>query len=300
VTNILVFGKNGQLATALANTRIGTEIKLDFIGSFEFNLIEHISDIYRYIINYGQVDAVINASAYTNVDKAEIQGAEHAWILNALAPEQMARACKTRGIPFFHVSTDSIFSGTKTGAYRPDDKADPVNFYGVTKLEGERLIQSVNCAGSIFRTSWVFSDTGHNFVNAMVALADKYPEIKVVNDQLGLPIYAPDLAQALLQATAKMIANPAQKFAPIYHIVGGGKPIFRYEFTKLIMRTAGLQTKIAPISSAQFAAPAPRPANAVLDTRSFTSTFGIILPDWRLGLKQMLLNNGKGGKLNGQ
>ncbi|MCF6292719.1 MAG: dTDP-4-dehydrorhamnose reductase [Robiginitomaculum sp.] len=288
MTRILVFGKNGQLATALAAASTGTEFKLGFTGSSEFNLIKQVSDIYSYIANYNRVDAVINASAYTNVDKAEMSGAEDAWILNALAPEQMAKACKTLGIPFFHVSTDSVFSGKKPSAYQPDDPVDPVNFYGITKLEGERLIQAVGCNGTIFRTSWVFSKPGHNFVNAMVALADKHRQITVVNDQLGLPIYAPDLAQALLQAAGKTIANPARKFDPIYHIVGGGKPICRYEFAKLIMRTASLETKVAPISSAQFAAPAPRPKNAVLDTRSFTATFKAELPNWRVGLKHML------------
>ncbi len=293
MTHILVFGKNGQLATALAKSPANTEFKLNFIGSSEFNLIKHVSVIYDYIMNYNQIDAVINASAFTNVDKAERHGAEHAWILNALAPEQMAKACKARNIPLFHVSTDSVFKGTKTGAYRPDDPVDPVNFYGATKLEGEQYIQRVGCAGSIFRTSWVFSNTGHNFVNAMLALAEKHNQIKVVNDQIGLPIYAPDLAQALLQAAYKMLTNPTRKFDPVYHIVGGGTPICRYKFAKLILRTAGLNTQVTPISSTEFAAPAPRPANAVLDTRSFTSTFGIILPDWQSGLKTMLANIGQ-------
>ncbi|MCF6220559.1 MAG: dTDP-4-dehydrorhamnose reductase [Robiginitomaculum sp.] len=288
MTRILVFGKSGQLATALQGASTGTDFELEFTSSFEFNLIEHISDIYNYISNYKPIDAVINASAYTNVDKAEMCGAEDAWVLNALAPEQMAKACEARGIPFFHVSTDSVFSGKKTGAYRPNDPLDPVNFYGVTKLEGERLIQQTGCTGTIFRTSWVFSKTGHNFVNAMVTLADKHRQIKVVSDQLGLPVYALDLAQALLQAAGKIIANPAQKFDPVYHIVGGGQAINKYEFAKLIMRTASLETKVAPISSAQFAAPAPRPKNAVLDTRSFTATFKAELPDWRAGLKHML------------
>lgn len=293
MTRILVFGKHGQLATALAEASKNTGFKLDFTGSSEFNLIEQITDIYDYIVNSTTINAVINASAYTNVDKAEMQGAEDAWVLNALAPEQMAKACKARKIPFFHVSTDSVFNGNKTAAYLPDDPVAPVNFYGLTKLKGERLIQDVGCAGSIFRTSWVFSKTGHNFVNAMLALAKKHTRIQVVDDQLGLPVYAPDLARALLQAVDKMISNPTQKFDPAYHIVGGGSPINRYEFAKLIMQTAGLKIKVDPISSAQFAAPAPRPQNAVLDTRSFTSTFKVELPDWRIGLKQMLSESGK-------
>jgi len=297
VTRILVFGKNGQLATALADVASGTEFDLEFIGSYEFNLIEQASDIYNYITNFMSIDAVINASAYTDVDKAEMQGAKDAWILNTLAPEQMAKACKVRGIPFFHVSTDSVFNGNKSAAYRPDDAVDPVNFYGLTKLEGERLVRSVGGHNIIFRTSWVFSKTGHNFVNAMLALARKHTHIKVVDDQTGLPIYAPDLAQALLHAAGKIISNPAQATDPVYHIAGGGQSINRYEFAKLIMRTAGLKTQVEPISSAEFDAPAPRPKNAVLDTRSFTSTFGAGIPDWKIGLREML---SKGGNINGQ
>lgn len=288
MTRILVFGKNGQLAQALADIAKRTEHQLAFFGSSEFNLIKQLPDIYRYIVGNNPIDAVINASAYTNVDKAEIQGAEDAWVLNALAPEQMAKACKTLGIPFLHVSTDSVFNGKKAEAYRPDDPVEPANFYGLTKLEGERLIRAVDGTGSIFRTSWVFSKTGHNFVKAMLALAQKHNSINVVDDQFGLPIYAPELAKALLLVLTNLRANPAQNYDPVYHIAGGGHAICRYEFAKTILKTAGLGTHVKPISSIQFAAPAPRPKNAVLDTASFTSTFDVELADWRDGLNTML------------
>lgn len=288
MTRILVFGKKGQLATALAEACAGTEFELIFVGSSKFNLINQVSDIYNYIINIASIDGVINASAYTDVDKAEMLGAEPAWILNALAPKHMAKACKARGIPFFHVSTESVFNGNHLAPYRPTDTTNPANFYGLTKLEGERLVRLVCGASYIFRTSWVFSDTGQNFVKSMLRVASKHKTMHVVKDQTGLPTYAPDLAYAVLQAAGKIMTSPSQAFDPVYHIAGGGCTINRYDFAKLILHTAGLKTRVIPISSQQFAAPAPRPKNAGLDSASFTSTFGVDLPDWRIGLKHML------------
>ena len=289
---ILVFGKNGQLATALAEASVGAKFQLKFIGSSEFNLIDQITDIYDFILNSRSIDGVINASAYTDVDKAEMQGSESAWTLNALAPKQMAKACKARNIPFFHVSTESVFAGKNSTPYHTTCNETPANFYGFTKLEGERLVQLVNGTGTIFRTSWVFSNTGHNFVKAMLRVAKKYETIQVVDDQTGLPTYAPDLANAILKAIRYTFANPSIKLDQVYHIAGGGTPINRYDFAKLIIQSVGLKTRVEPISSKQFAAIAPRPQYAVLDTGSFTSTFGVDLPDWQIGLKHMLAKVG--------
>jgi len=291
MTRILVFGKNGQLATALAKTQFGAqtspEFNLKFVGSSEFNLIKQVTDIYKYILTVKPIDGVINASAYTDVDKAEIHGAEDAWVLNALAPEQMAKACKALNIPFFHVSTESVFAGVKSTSYKPNSAVSPANFYGLTKLEGEHMVQAVNGIGAIFRTSWVFSNTGHNFVTAIRGVARKHKTIQVVADQMGLPTHASDLANALLDAVRFTLANPYKKFDPVYHIAGGGVPISRFDFARLIVQSAGLKTRVEPITSSQFAAIAPRPKNAVLDTESFTSTFGIDMPDWQIGLKHM-------------
>jgi dTDP-4-dehydrorhamnose reductase len=292
VTRILVFGKNGQLATALAEANTDANLHLKFISSNEFNLISQISDIYDYIYNFLSIDGVINASAYTDVDKAEIQCPEDSWVLNALVPEQMAMVCNIRNIPFFHVSTESVFDGKSSLAYVPISEVNPANFYGLTKLEGEQLVRAVKGKGAIFRTSWVFSHTGQNFVKAMLSVAKKNKVIQVVDDQIGLPTYAPDLAIALLTAVRNFLGNSSEKFDPVYHIAGGGEPINRYDFAKLIIQLSDLETKVEPISSMQFAAIAPRPKNAVLDTDSFTSTFSVDLPNWQNGLKHMLLKAG--------
>jgi len=292
VIRILVFGKNGQLATALAEVNGNAKFQLKFIGSSEFNLIDQITDIYDFILNSRSIDGVINASAYTDVDKAEMQGSESAWTLNALAPKQMAKACKARNIPFFHVSTESVFAGKNSTPYHTTCNETPANFYGFTKLEGERLVQLVNGTGTIFRTSWVFSNTGHNFVKAMLRVAKKYETIQVVDDQTGLPTYAPDLANAMLKAIRYTFANPSMPLDQVYHIAGGGTPTNRYDFAKLIIQSVGLKTRVEPVSSKQFAAIAPRPQYAVLDTGSFTSTFGVDLPDWQIGLKHMLAKVG--------
>ncbi len=287
MTRILVFGKNGQLATALAKAEFGSEIELIFIGSTEFNLIQNVLGIHQYIINSNSFDAVINASAYTDVDKAEMQNAQDAWVLNALVPRQMAQACKLLQIPFIHVSTESVFSGLETTPYTPTSKTNPANFYGLTKLKGEYWVNAVNGMGAVFRTSWVFSNTGNNFVKTILRVAKKNDVIQVVDDQIGLPIYAPDLAAALLAVIRFTVSRPTEKLYPTYHIAGGGRPINRYDYAKLIVQLSGLKTNIVPISSNQFAAIAPRPKNAVLDTGSFTSKFNIDLPDWQIGLKHM-------------
>lgn len=290
---ILVFGKNGQLASALAVAAVSAEYQLAFFGHSEFNLIEQVNGIRDFIGNYDGIDCVINASAYTNVDKAEQADWQAAVKLNTLAVSQMAQACQKKNIPFIHISTESVFDGHKNEAYLPTDKTCPANFYGLTKYLGEDFTHRTGGRNIILRTSWVFANTGHNFVKAILNAASKNKTIQVVDDQIGLPTYAPVLANAVLAVANKMIAEPDAQLDFIYHIAGGGPQIDRSKFAELIIQMTGLSTKVEPISSERFAAPAPRPKNAVLDTESFTSTFDLELPNWQLGLKHMLSRIGQ-------
>ena len=284
---VLVFGKNGQLARALArNADISESTSLKFIGSSTLDLSAQLSDIYNLIYNMSDIDAVINAAAYTNLDNAETRDCEQAYALNALAPEQMARACKVKNIPFLHLSTDCVFDGDQRAPYQPNDNPNPVNFYGLSKLDGENFVRAVSGKNIVFRTSWVFSPGGQNFFGTMLKLGQNNPSIHVVDDQTGSPTYADHLAAALLNACTKMVQNEHIPLAPIYHIASTGAPISRYHFAKKILAMAGLETRVKPISSASFGAAAQRPTFCALDCASFERDFDYNLPKWQDGLKQ--------------
>ncbi len=286
---VLVFGKNGQLAQALARCgALDGKVSLKFIGSSQFNLDTQLFDIYKLITKYNNIDAVINAAAYTNVDRAETSGCEQAYRLNALAPEQIAKACNAINIPLLHISTDCVFDGNMRIAYKPKDKASPINFYGQSKLDGEIFIRNNGERNTTFRTSWVFSPQGQNFFGTMLRLAKEKPSISVVNDQIGSPTYADHLAKALLHACQTMIDNPLMRLAPIYHIAGTGTPVSRYEFASKIFETAKLKIKLNPISSDSFGAAAQRPTFCALDTESFEREFDYKLPNWQDGLRQAI------------
>ena len=288
---VLVFGKNGQLARALArNANIDKNVSLRFVSSSTLDLSTQLSDISTVISNKKNIDAVINAAAYTNLDNAETRDCQKAYALNALAPEQMAKACKTKNIPFVHLSTDCVFGGNKRVPYKPNDKPGPINFYGYSKYEGEKFVRAVGGRSIVFRTSWVFSPEGQNFFGTMLKLAQKNSTINVVDDQIGSPTYADHLARALLHACTTITRNKNRTFAPLYHIAGTGAPVSRYHLAKQIFKMAGLKTDVRPISSTQFAAAAQRPAYCALDSASFERDFGYNLPNWQDGLKLAVSN----------
>ena len=288
MTTFLVFGRYGQLAQALARQENTAGVTLKFMGSKEFNLENRLLQISKLISKFGNIDGVINTAAYTNVDKAEHEDCQRAYVLNVQAPVQMAKACRAQNLPFLHVSTDCVFGGDKRAPYTFDDQPSPVNFYGFTKLLGERAIADIGGRSCVFRTSWVFSPQGKNFFTVMLGLGRAGKPIKVVDDQIGSPTYADDLALALLHAGKHMAANPRAKLPPLTHISGKGAPVSRYDFARAIFSQAGLPLKISPISSAAFGAPAQRPAYCALDTAKFEATFSYQLPKWRAGLKRAL------------
>ncbi len=286
--NILVFGHSGQLAHCLRQAGGKKGFTIQTFGSGEFNLITQQVDIIDFILSRSDCEAVINASAWTNVDAAEFEAAEQAWQINAVAPALMAKACQKRHIPFIHVSTESVFSGQKSGAYQPHDPVRPVNFYGLSKLAGEQAIMEIQGHNLIVRTSWLFSRVGHNFVKSIFKLAKTKPVLQVVNDQTGLPTFAPDLTEALLAAARFLLDTLPTRQTQILHFAGGGTPVSRYEYAREIIKLGKLKCSIQPISSQQFAAPAPRPANAVLDSAAFHAMLGTRPKDWRDGLVQVI------------
>ena len=215
---VLVTGREGQLARGLLEAADGAGVQVIAIGRPELDLADGKS--VAAVVAREHPDVVVNAAAYTAVDKAETEpAAAHA--VNALGAEHVARACAAHSVPIIHISTDHVFDGTKHGAYVEDDPTGPINVYGRTKLEGEQRVVKACERHLILRTEWLHSRWGANFVKTMLRLAATRPSISVVSDQLGSPTYAPDLARVVLATANRIVADPAGMRWGIYHAVGG-------------------------------------------------------------------------------
>jgi dTDP-4-dehydrorhamnose reductase len=237
--------------------------------------------------------AIVNAAAHTAVDKAESER-DLAWRVNAEAPAAMARAAASGDVPLVHVSTDYVFDGSGARAYRESDAVSPQNVYGVTKLGGELAVRALAPRHWILRTSWVFSEYGHNFVKTMVRLGKDRPELKVVNDQRGRPTYAGDLARLIVA----LVTNPGSIASGTYHAGGpahdGNGPVSWCEFAAAILSRAqarGLipkQPVLAGIPTSQYPTPARRPANSVLEPDVALHSRTAVEFDWHRGLDRVL------------
>ena len=277
---ILVTGANGQL---------GSEIKVlaDNYPDFDF-VFTDIADFpldkeTEIIANFNlvQPDIVINCAAYTAVDKAE-QDREMADAINHLAIGTLAGLCHTTGAKLLHISTDYVFDGTSPIAYKEDDKPNPKSVYGVTKLAGE-IACSKNCPNSIIiRTAWVYSEFGNNFVKTMLRLMDERDSLSVVNDQIGSPTYAADLAQVLLTILDSAIWEPG-----IYHYTNEGE-ISWYDFAVDIKTIGQKSCEIMGIPASSYPTPAERPAFSLLDKSKIKAVYGIEAVDYKISLKIMM------------
>ena len=223
-------------------------------------------------IDLPDCDLVINAAAYTAVDKAETER-DAAFAINRDGAANLARACRARGVRLLHVSTDYVFDGTGTRPYREDDPVAPQSVYGASKAEGERAV--LELGGTVVRTSWLFGEGGPSFVHTMLRLARERPSLRVVADQHGCPTYAGDLADALLA----LAGTPAG----IYHYCNDGATTW-YAFAQAIVGSA---VRVDPITTADYPTPAKRPAYSVLDTTKVRA-LGIIPPHWSLGLQRVV------------
>ncbi|MBV9571535.1 MAG: dTDP-4-dehydrorhamnose reductase [Alphaproteobacteria bacterium] len=283
---VLVLGKTGQLARELARAAWPAGWQTEFAGCDQINL--SIPENSAEAIADRKPSLVINAAAYTAVDKAESEP-ELAMRINALAPGAIASACASSNIPFVTVSTDYVFDGSKNGPYWEDDPISPVSAYGRSKAEGERLTRAANDLHLILRTSWVFSATGANFVRTMLRLAAERETLDIVADQRGCPTAAADLAAAIVKASAAMMSNPA--LAGTYHVANAGAVTW-YNFAAAIFEQATARGKRAPalraISSSEYPTPARRPANSELATAKFESAFGHTFRHWRAPLAEVL------------
>jgi dTDP-4-dehydrorhamnose reductase len=222
---------------------------------------------------------VVNCAAYTAVDKAE-SDADNAYRVNASGTENVALACAQAGIPMLHISTDFVFDGTSTRPAGEDDPVRPLNVYGASKLAGEEKVRKHLARHIILRTSWVFSAHGHNFVKTILRLARSQPQLRVVDDQIGGPTAAGDIAQAILRVT-EACEQPRFSSWGTYHF-SGAPAVSWYAFVRAIVGEGG--TPIVPITTKDFPTAARRPANSVLDCSRIWQVFGIAQPDWRVSL----------------
>ncbi|WP_439526791.1 dTDP-4-dehydrorhamnose reductase [Roseovarius mucosus] len=273
---ILVFGRTGQVATEIQRqaevTALGRELA-DL--SDPMACAEAIRD--------HAPDLVINAAAYTAVDRAESEE-DLATVINGVAPGAMARACANLGIPFCHVSTDYVFDGSGAAPRAPSDPVAPCNAYGRSKLAGEEAVRAAGGQAAILRTSWVFSAHGGNFVKTMLRLSETRDALSVVDDQIGGPTPAADIAAALLSMGRAMVAGHA---GGLYHFSGAPDASWA-DFAREIFAQAGRATVVAGIATRDYPTPAARPQNSRLDCGSLAAEFGIGRPDWRAGLARVL------------
>ena len=282
---LLIAGWQGQVARALVELAPSApEVESFAVGRPGLDLC-NASTITRAMTDF-RPDVIINSAAYTAVDKAESE-APAALALNRDGARMLAEAAAKRGAAIIHISTDYVFDGSKPTPYVEDDPTAPLNVYGRSKLEGEQALAEANPRHVIARTSWVYSPTGANFVKTMLRLAGERKELRIVDDQIGNPTYAPHLAKALLQIARSVLEDePGQRWGT-YHLAGSGTVSwcgFAREIFRVSATLGGPSADVAPIATADYPTPARRPANSRLDCSKAESTFGVVLPDWRAGV----------------
>lgn len=277
---LLVFGQTGQVARDLIR-RAPPGVTLQTLGRDLADLTDPATCALA--IERSDADAIINAAAWTAVDKAEAE-LDAALVVNADAPTAMARAAADRGLPFLHLSTDYVFDGAGDQPFAPDHPTVPLGAYGRSKLAGEQGIRAAAGPHLILRTSWVVSAHGSNFVKTMLRLGRERETLTVVADQIGGPTPAAAIADALFTAARAMVGGTP---GGTHHFAGAPDTSWA-GFAREIMARAGLTCQITDIPTSAYPTPAKRPPNSRLDCRSFTTSFGIPRPDWRTGLDDIL------------
>lgn len=273
--NILVTGANGQLGSEMR--RLGAVSPNNYIFTDVAELDITNADAVMYVAKHYSIDAVINCAAYTNVDKAESDEAT-AELINATAVANLAAAMKEVGGTLFHVSTDYVFGSEGNTPRTEDMPLNPLGVYGRTKLHGEQAILESGCKALIFRTAWLYSEFGNNFLKTMLRLTAEKEQLNVVFDQVGTPTYAGDLALAIFSIIE---AGVYEGNEGIYHFSNEGVCSW-YDFAVEIAAVAGhTGCRINPCHSCEFPSPVTRPPYSVLDKTKIKSTFDIDIPHWR-------------------
>lgn len=284
---ILIFGRIGQLGSELARRPWAAGTALTFVDRDEVDVGNPAA--VKGVLSAAAYDLVINASAYTAVDKAESEP-DTAFAVNRDGPAAMAEVCAARGIPLFHVSTDYVFDGSQATPYREDDPISPLGVYGHSKAEGEQAVRDACPQHIILRTAWVYAAHGHNFVRTMLRLADERPELRVVADQHGCPTAAADIAGALHKLADRYAAEKTLAWGT-YHFTGQGDTTwhgFAQRIVDLAAPVTGKRPVVHAIRTDDYPTPARRPANSRLDCGKMTRIFGITARPWEAALAEVV------------
>lgn len=277
---VLVFGEIGQVGQEIM--RRAGNIELEVRGLDEANF--EYPDACAAFVRATNANAVINAVAYTAVDKAEEQE-DLALMINGTTPGVLAQAAAERGLPFVQISTDYVFDGSGDQPWSILSLPGPLGAYGRTKLVGENGVRAAWGTHAILRTSWVVSAHGNNFVKTMLRLGAERDQLTIVSDQIGGPTCAADIADACLSIATQLVNNPGK--TGTYHY-SGWPDVSWADFAREIFRQAGINCNVIDIPSSDYPTPARRPFNSRLDNSLTDATFGLMRPDWRVGLNNIL------------
>jgi len=301
---ILLIGRTGQVGSELLRLlpALGEVVAPD---RSELDLLA--PDSIRHTVRKVRPELIVNAAAFTAVDSAETKEAE-ARAVNADAPGVLAEEARNCGSAVIHYSTDYVFDGTKRTPYEETDAVAPINVYGKTKLAGEQAIRASGVSHLIFRTAWVYSDRGQNFLRTILRLATEREELRVVHDQFGAPTWSRDIAEVTVRVLGQLtsqdesVADSFFRWSGIYHLTAAGETTW-YDFARAILEQAGeispdvswfvdatqgrplIARRIVPITTAEYPTPASRPAFSILSNSRLNRTFGLRLPDWRTQLR---------------
>lgn len=280
---VLVTGKNGQVAKALAKIGARQEgVELIFVGRPECDLAHPVG--IDDIVAQAEPDVVVNAAAWTAVDDAQTRQ-EDAFAVNAYGAQAFARAAKAIGVPIIQLSTDYVFAGDKDGPYVETDPTDPQTVYGASKLKGEDLVVAANPRHVILRTAWVYSETGKNFLKTMLRLAQTRDALSVVNDQIGTPTHADEIARGVLKVAENVhVRSDEAALYGHFHMTCSGAASW-YDFAVEIFKASGdlggPSADVTPVSSAAYPTPAKRPANSRLKCDKLSEIYGVYMAKWQ-------------------
>ncbi len=281
---IVVTGRDGQVAQALSEVGAVEGVTIIPLGRPTLDLADPRG--IAPALEAAQPDVVVNAAAYTAVDKAESEP-DLARAVNGVGAGAVAEAAAHIGVPILHLSTDYVFDGSSQRSYREDDPTGPLGVYGRTKLEGERAVAAANARHVILRTAWVYAPFGTNFVRTMLRLAGTRDEVGVVADQHGCPTSALDIARTLVAIAGRVRAGDDESHYGVFHMTGQGEAVWADVAEAIFARSAmsgGPSARVKRITTAEFPTPARRPVNSRLDGARLKAVHGLVLPNWRTSL----------------
>jgi dTDP-4-dehydrorhamnose reductase len=285
---ILVMGKSGQLARSLNDWAVQKNIPMVLAGRPEFNL-ENAYEV-DHIVKTVRPKVIVNAAAYTAVDRAE-EEAEQAFSVNRDGAEHLTCVAEYKRVPLIHVSTDYVFDGAKQTPYVEDDSTAPLNVYGRSKLEGELGVLAFYPAAIVIRSSWIYGPYGHNFLRTMLRLAQTQSAVKIVDDQRGTPTSSRQLAAGIMRMIERLDSKPSTEVGGIYHLTNQGETTwygFAVEIFRALSRRGFTVPKLWPIESCDYPTRAHRPHNSCLNSGKIERVFGIRLGPWREAMEACL------------